>query len=156
MVGMIPKHCKTVFEPTPGLGNIVDVLRSKNRFEIETPTDFFLADKSKNYDVIIMNPPFSSHTTFLDNAPKDIDLRGLKVGYHILSECMKMSDYVIALMPWFTIADSDVRLKNFKSFGIKSITPLPRKTFQYARIQTVVIELVKGYKKETIFKTSHF
>jgi hypothetical protein len=33
-----------------------------------------------------------------------------------------------------------------------SVTALPRKTFQYVRIQTVILELSKGYKKQTIFK----
>jgi hypothetical protein len=74
----------------------------------------------------------------------------------MLNECMKMSDNIIALMPWFTISDSDVRLRFLKSYGIKSLTALPRKTFQYARIQTVIIELQKGYQDETVFKTFHF
>jgi hypothetical protein len=69
---------------------------------------------------------------------------------------MKMSDNVIALMPWFTISDSDVRLRTLKGFGIKSLTALPRKTFDYVRIQTVVIELQKGYKDSTIFKHIEF
>jgi len=69
---------------------------------------------------------------------------------------MKKSNNVIALMPWFTISDSDVRLRFLKNYGLKSLTALPRKTFQYARIQTVIIELQKGYDKETIFKTFQF
>lgn len=67
-------------------------------------------------------------------------------------ECMNMSDNVIALMPWFTLSDSDVRLRALKKYGMKSLTALPRKTFEYVRIQTVVIELQKGYKGETAFK----
>lgn len=59
---------------------------------------------------------------------------------------MKKSDCVIALMPWLTIADSDVRFRALKAYdGLKSLTPLPRKTFQYARIQTCIIELERGY-----------
>ena len=77
----------------------------------------------------------------------------MRLGYYILTECMKQSDNVIALMPWFTISDSDVRLRTLKEYGLKSLTALPRKTFQYARIQTVIIELNKGYKKDTIFRT---
>lgn len=34
--------------------------------------------------------------------------------------------------------------------------PLPRKTFEYASIQTVAIELQRGFHKETIFKTFEF
>lgn len=76
----------------------------------------------------------------------------MRLGYIILMECMNMSDNVIALMPWFTLSDSDVRLRALKKYGMKSLTALPRKTFEYVRIQTVVIELQKGYKGETAFK----
>lgn len=48
----------------------------------------------------------------------------------------EMSDNIIALMPWFTISDSDVRIRKLMDFGLKSLTLLHRKTFQYARIQT--------------------
>jgi hypothetical protein len=65
---------------------------------------------------------------------------------------MKKSNNVIALMPWFTISDSDVRLRFLKSYGLISLTALPRKTFQYARIQTCILQLQKGYTGETIFK----
>ena len=27
MVGMLPAHCETILEPTPGKGNLVDALR---------------------------------------------------------------------------------------------------------------------------------
>ena len=67
-----------------------------------------------------------------------------------------MSDNIIALMPWFTISDSDVRLRFLKSFGLKSITALPRKTFEYARIQTCVFELQKGWNEDTIFRVYDF
>lgn len=92
-----------------------------------------------------MNPPFSSGSAELINAPKDIDLKGMKVGYYILNKCMEMSDNIIALMPWFTISDSDVRIRKLMDFGLKSLTLLHRKTFQYARIQTVIIHLKKDY-----------
>lgn len=99
-----------------------------------------------------MNPPFSGKYTDMTNAPVGYDQKGMKVGYHILQECMTMSNHIIALMPWFTISDSDVRLRFLKSYGIKSLTALPRKTFQYARIQTCIIELEKDYIGETVFK----
>ena len=153
MVSMIPEYHTTVFEPTPGVGNIVKSLEKKKTFEITTAEDFFLFDLDKKFDCIVMNPPFSSKSAYLENAPEGIDLKGMKLGYHILQECMKMSDNVIALMPWFTISDSDVRLRFFKNWGLKSLTALPRKTFNYARIQTVVLELEKGYQGETLFKT---
>lgn len=153
MVDMVPDWAIKVLEPTPGIGNIVKALEAKNRYQIITADDFFLLDKNEKFDCIVMNPPFSSKSAFMDNAP---DIKGMRLGYYILTECMKMSNNVIALMPWFTISDSDVRMRYLKDFGIKSLTALPRKTFQYARIQTVIIELEKGYQSETIFRTYRF
>lgn len=148
MASLIPAETKTVLEPTPGAGNLVGVL---SRYKVTAPNDFFLL-KKKRYDAIVMNPPFSSKYANMKNAPAGIGVNGMKVGYYILKECMKMTDHVIALMPWFTLSDSDVRLREFNKFGIESITLLPRKTFQYARIQTIVIHLHKGYKGQSLFK----
>lgn len=78
--------------------------------------------------------------------------KGMKFGYEILSECMELSNNIIALMPWFTIVDSDVRLREIYKFGLKSITALPRKTFDYARIQTCILEMDKSFKGDTLFK----
>ena len=156
MVDMVPDWAVKILEPTPGLGNIVKALEAKNRYQIITADDFFLLDKNEKYDCIVMNPPFSSKSAFIDNAPDDAETKGMKLGYHILKQCMEMSNNVIALMPWYTISDSDVRMRYLKDYGIKSLTALPRKTFQYARIQTVIIELEKGYQSETIFRTYRF
>jgi type I restriction-modification system DNA methylase subunit len=146
MASMIPMGTFTVLEPTPGEGNILKYL---TKFEITAPANFFELEKSK-FDCVIMNPPFSSKFAF--GMPDGYEFKGMRMGYHMLTECMKMSDNIIALMPWFTISDSDVRLRFIKSFGLKSITALPRKTFQYARIQTCILELHKGYQGETTFK----
>ena len=156
MVNMVPDFVSTVFEPTPGLGNIVKALEEKKRYQIVTADDFFLFDMSHKYDCIVMNPPFSSKSAFMDNAPKDSEVIGMKLGYYILKQCMEMSNNIIALMPWYTISDSDVRLRYLRGFGIKSLTPLPRKTFQYARIQTVIIELEKGFQGLTTFHSNFF
>lgn len=153
MVSLIPVEAYSILEPTPGQGNLIKAL---NGFKVTAPDDFFLLDKSARYDCIIMNPPFSAKYAYLENAEQDFSKSGMKLGYHILTECMKMSDNVIALMPWFTISDSDVRLRFIKQFGLRSITALPRKTFQYARIQTCVFELEREYTGETIFKTFDF
>ena len=153
MVSMIPKNTVSVFEPTPGQGNLIKALEHCNQYKIHTCEDFFLHDSKKKYDCIIMNPPFSSYNAYMVNAPINAETRGMKIGYYILKECMKMSNEIIALMPWYTIADSDVRLNFLKSYGIVSLTALPRKTFKYARIQTCVMQLRSGYTKPTIFKT---
>jgi hypothetical protein len=134
MVRMVPDLTCTILEPTPGMGTIVNALKELNvDHNITAPEDFFSLPKDSRFDCIVMNPPFSHK-------------------YHILLQCMQMSDCVIALMPWFTISDSDVRLRLLYKWGLKSITALPRKTFQFARIQTCVFELEKGYKGETAFK----
>jgi len=155
MASLVPDTAKYVLEPTPGLGNLVKALKEKG-FEVDHPEDYFLNRteilKTK-YDCIVMNPPFSSKSAFLENAPDEwVAEYGMKFGYKMLLEMMNLSNNVIALMPWFTISASDVRLRRLKRFGLKSVTALPRKTFQYARIQTMVIELEKGYEQEANFK----
>jgi len=150
MVNLIPDKCTTVLEPTPGDGNIVKELGD---YLITAPEDFFKLPK-QYFDCIIMNPPFSAKYAY--NVPDSINVKGMKLGYHILTECMQMSNNIIALMPWFTLSNSDVRLRFLKSFGLKSITALPRKTFNYVRIQTCIIELEKGYKDDTKFFVFNF
>lgn len=147
MVSLIPAGARTVLEPTPGIGNLVAQLAG---YEVTAPSDYFNLDKNQRFDCVVMNPPFSSKSAF--GVPEHLNKAGMRLGYHILTECMNLSDNVIALMPWFTLSDSDVRLKALKKYGMKSLTALPRKTFEYVRIQTVVIELRKGYKGETAFK----
>jgi type I restriction-modification system DNA methylase subunit len=148
MCDMVPPGTKTILEPTPGLGNIVRFLSG---YRVTAPDDYFLLPKSR-YDCVVMNPPFSAKFAVLDNCQGDYTKHGMRLGYMILKECMGMSDNVIALMPWFTISDSDVRLRYLKSYGLRSVTALPRKTFQYARIQTVVLELDRKFHGTTAFK----
>lgn len=155
MASLIPTNAKTILEPTPGIGNIVNVLELNPSYDVTAADDFFLLNPKSKFDCIIMNPPFSSKSAIMENAPIGAEVHGMKIGYYILKQCMSMSKNVIALMPWFTLSDSDVRLRYLKQYGMKSITALPRKTFEYARIQTVIIELQKGFKGETIFKTLH-
>lgn len=152
MVKMIPAGARTVLEPTPGLGHIVSRLKG---YEVTAPEDFFLMEKQR-FDCIVMNPPFSDKYAFMDNAPDNKQCKGMKLGYFILKQCMAMSDNVISLVPWYTISDSDLRLKFLTDFGIKSITALPRKTFKYARIQTCILELHKGFEGDTIFRKFNF
>ena len=156
MVDMVPPGSVTILEPTPGLGNIVSVLKQFPQYKVTAADDFFLFDTTQRFDTIVMNPPFTAKSAHVVNAPHGAETKGMKLGYYILLECMKMSDNVIALMPWFTLADSDVRMRTLKGYGIKSLTALPRKTFEFARVQTVIIELVKGHKPETIFRTFYF
>lgn len=149
MASLVPAGARTILEPTPGNGNLVAAVSSK--YEVHAPVDFFMMEK-RRFDCIIMNPPFSAKFTFLKNAPMDQDFDGMRMGYWFLTQCMELSDDIIALMPWFTLSDSDVRLRFLKEWGIISITSLPRKTFKYARIQTCIIQMKKGYKGPTEFK----
>ena len=155
MASLVPEDAVQILEPTPGLGNLVEAL-FKRGFSPEFPEDYFTERErylKSNWDCVVMNPPFSSKSAFIENAPADWqDQKGMKFGYKMLLEMMSLSNNIIALMPWFTISDSDVRLRRINKFGLKSVTALPRKTFQYARIQTVVLQLEKGYQGETTFK----
>ena len=156
MASLVPSWAHHILEPTPGLGNIITALEEKGQFKITAAEDFFLLDKKDRFDCIVMNPPFSSKSAYTENAPEGAEVLGMKLGYFILKQCMEMSDRIIALMPWYTISDSDIRMRHLRDFGIKSLTPLPRKTFQYARIQTVIIELKKGHTDPTKFHTHKF
>lgn len=159
MAKMIPSYAITVLEPTPGVGNLVAAVKSLGNgtpsgYRITAPDDFFELDPKKKFDCIIMNPPFSTTTSF--GVPDELKAEGMKIGYHILFECMKRTDSVIALMPWFVLTDSDLRLREIKRYGIKSITSLPRKTFNYCRIQTCILELRRGWTEDTLFKVYEF
>ena len=148
MVSLLPEGVQTVLEPTPGCGHIVRELKG---YDVTAPKDFFDVRKRFRYDGIVMNPPFAAKYAFLQNAPEDYVKKGMKIGYQMLYDCLQMADVVIALMPWFTLSDSDVRLRTLKNHGMVSLTALPRKTFQYARIQTVVIHFEKGFTGTTEF-----
>lgn len=152
MASLIPDGTITVLEPTKGIGNIVKQL---DGYVVTAPDNYFDLDKNLRFDCVIMNPPFSGNSLLhIPDGWVKLDKNGnsgMKAGYQILTECMRKSDNIIALMPWFTLSDSDVRLRALKSFGMISVTALPRKTFEYARIQTVVIQLQKGFKGETKF-----
>lgn len=154
MCNMIPSGCWDILEPTPGENNLVWAIMHEGSYSVTCPKNFFDLDPALRFDCVVMNPPFSAKSTF--GIPEGLDKLGMRMGYYFLSECMLRSDRVIALMPWFTITDSDVRLRHMKAYGLKSITALPRKTFKYARIQTCVFELHKGWKEETIFRTFEF
>jgi type I restriction-modification system DNA methylase subunit len=153
MASLIPAGTKTILEPTPGIGNLVKAIKGKGSFKVTAPTDFFTLDENW-FDCIVMNPPFSYKYTDLTNAGEDVKkLKGSNLQYYFLYKAMEMSNNVIALVTWFTLADSDVRMREVRRYGLKSVTMLPRKTFQYARIQTVILQMQRGYHKGTIFNT---
>lgn len=149
MASLIPDGTTTVLEPTPGRGNLVAEL---DEYEVTAPADYFLMDKNLRFDCVIMNPPFSTRSAILTNAPSSWkNSKGMKFGYKMLLDCTNKSDVIIALMPAFVLSDSDVRLRHLKKFGMISVTSLPRVTFGYARIQTVVLFLHRNYIGPTEF-----
>lgn len=158
MVGLVDNSAKTFLEPTPGEGNILKSIIDRFPQSIITaPLSDYFQDRheilNKKYDQIIMNPPFSEKSFYCENLPENWHgLKGMSYGYQFLFELMSQSDNIIALMPWFTISDSDVRMRKILDFGLKSVTLLPRRTFQYARIQTVILEMKRGYTGFNEFK----
>lgn len=152
---MIPDHARFVLEPTPGIGNLVKAIEEAGRIPV-SHDDFFLISKHARFYCVVMNPPFGVKYGFMENAPKDINWKRISLGYYMLTECMEMSDNVIALMPWDTLLSSDVRMRDLKAFGLKSVTHLPRKAFGYVRVKTCIIKLQKGFTGPTEFKTFEF
>lgn len=131
MAGLVPPECKTILEPTPGLGNLVNALAG---YEITGPQDFYSAiDPTSHFDCVVMNPPFSPPS----------------LGYDILKRCMSMTDNIIALMPWLALINSDRRGKLINDYGLVSVTHLPRSTFRGARVQCCVLQMRRGYRGKT-------
>jgi len=128
MINLLPQGISTVLEPTAGKGNLVRLLHNKG-INVDAPKNIF-GHCAKRYDAVVMNPPFTP----------------MFLGYKIFYLCMDMSNIIIALMPWLTIINSQKRTTDIVNFGLKSITHLPRSTFKGARVQTCILEMVKGYK----------
>lgn len=133
MVALLPLGVTTVLEPTPGQGNLVNALCHKN-FKVTAPQNFWKV--SGRFDAICMNPPFTP----------------MALGYRILFAALEMSDIVIALMPWLTLINSEKRTNTLKTYGLKSVTHLPRSAFPGSRVQTCILHLQKGYRGATEFK----
>lgn len=71
MVSLIPAGVKTVLEPTPGIGNIVNELYDYN---VTDPIDYWKLPASSWFDCIVGNLPFSSKTFF--NCPAEYEGKG--------------------------------------------------------------------------------
>jgi len=155
MASMIPDGVKTILEPSPGEGNLVMAIQENGSYKITAPDDFFLLKPSR-FDCIVMNPPFSTQSLNNLNAPASVKkLTGSKTGYYFLMNLLTWSDNIIALMPWYFIINSQKRTNILVEYGLVSVTNLPRKTFN-SIVQTVVIQLQYGYRKNTIFKQFNF
>lgn len=129
MVNMIPRGVKTILEPTPGAGNLVNAM---SEYDVTAPSDFW--NQAGTFDAVVMNPPFSP----------------MAVGYEILYAVMNMSDIIIALMPWLTIINSQKRADMIFGWGLKSVIHLPRNAFPGSRVQTCILEMSKGHSGDTV------
>lgn len=134
MASFLPGSAGVILEPTPGKGNLVKALRSKGI--VIAPKNFNRVDELLKPDWIVMNPPFTP----------------MKIGYEILYKFMRMSDNIIALMPYLTIINGEKRTNDIFDYGLKSITHLPRNVFKGSRVQTCILEMKKHWIGETIFK----
>lgn len=142
MVGVLKSYpssgtWRTILEPTPGRGNIVNVLKFFPEWKVVIPDKDFWEPVIQNnkYDAIIGNPPFTP----------------MKIAYEILFRCMEMSDIVIMIVPWLTLINSDKRIKYIMEYGLRSGIHLPRSTFKGARIQSCILNLDKHYYGRTDF-----
>lgn len=133
MASFLPKDAGLILEPTPGKGNLVKALRPYG--SITEPGDFDTMENGR-FDWIVMNPPFTP----------------MKKGYEILYRCMDMTDNIIALLPYLAIINGEKRTTDIMSWGLKSITHLPRSTFKGSRVQTCILEMKRGYTGDTVFK----
>ncbi len=129
MAGILPMNCGTILEPTPGLGNLVKAATPYG--QVIAPNRFEDIEKGSRFDWAIMNPPFTP----------------MQEGYRFLTEVMEMTDNIVALLPWFILINSERRFNQIKTFGLVSVTSLPRKTFPGCRIQVCVLHLKKGIQK---------
>ena len=130
MANFLPNNAGIILEPTKGMGNLVNSLSLKG--EVIAPDDFFDMKKRK-FDWIVMNPPFTP----------------MAIGYKILYECLEMTDNLIALMPWLTLINGEKRTSKLFSYGLISVTHLPRTVFKGSRVQTCILEMKRGFKGDT-------
>jgi type I restriction-modification system DNA methylase subunit len=130
MANFVTGENPSILEPTPGEGNLVRSLEKKGT--VTAPQNIFSLPET-SYDWVVANPPFTP----------------MKVGYQILDKCLEISDNLVFLLPWLVIINSERRTRKLQDFGLVSVTHLPRKAFNGARVQTCILELKKGYTRGT-------
>jgi hypothetical protein len=129
MVNQCTCNPKTILEPTPGEGNLVNAL--KKQFpdaKITAPNNYFELPFQR-FDAVVTNPPFSP----------------MKTGYQMLEGMFYRSDNIIALMPWMSLINSEKRYQLYQKNGLKQVIHLPRKAFPASRVQCCILVFEKGY-----------
>lgn len=135
MARLLPEDAFQILEPTPGEGKLVAAARHRfPQAEIITFDEYPPMFDNTKYQCAIMNPPFTP----------------MSAGYKCLDLVMNCSNNIVALMPWLTLINGDKRRNKIFSFGLQSITMLPRNVFPGARVQCCILNMRKKYKGETI------
>ena len=132
MVKLIPSTSYSILEPTPGAGNLSRAVQYRfgnTKVMLHTPKVFEKWYRVK-IDCIIANPPFTP----------------MSKGYELLSEFFEISNYIIILMPWLSLINSEKRTAEYVSRGLKTIIHLPRRAFSGSRVQTCIMVFEKGYR----------
>lgn len=127
MANLVPSGVRKILEPTPGEGRLVQTLRQRG-YEVMSPERFEDLDPWLRVDATVMNPPFKK-----------------SIEHKYLTAAMAMSDIVIALMPWFTLINSDSRTAELVRWGLKTVIHLPRSTFRHIRVQPCILHLERGH-----------
>lgn len=135
MTSLIPAKYKRslVVEPTPGAGNLLVALREAGFKRVEAPPgDFYQWWPSRRPQVVIGNPPWSP----------------MRQAYDIMKRCLLEfePDFVVMLMPWLTLINSERRTELLVEFGLQRVIHVPRSTFPGIRAQCCILVLEKGYQ----------
>ena len=129
MCSLVPKDAIFILEPTPGEGNLVRELE-RIGCSVLAPSNFWKIDPSLTFDAVVMNPPWSPN----------------QYAYDFLYAVMEITDVIIALMPWYTLINGDRRTDDILDFGLKSVGHVYRRAFRGARVQPVLLEMMRGYR----------
>jgi len=130
MARLVPSGHRRVLEPTPGQGNLVRALQQdERRLHVIAPERFEDIQAGDRFSAVVMNPPFTP----------------MSRGYEILAACMELAPFVIALMPWLVLINSEARTRAITEYGLRVVHHLPRSTFPGARVQTCILEMRHGF-----------
>ena len=153
MVSMIDDKAKTILEPTPGEGNLINAVKERfSEVNIIAPENYFDWEQQE-VDCTIMNPPFTDKQLITTNASHKVrELKGMAITGYFVYEAMKYSKEVIALIPYYFIINSAKRVEELMKFGFVSLTNLPRGVFGNLSVQVCVIHLRAGHSEQTLFK----
>lgn len=137
MASLIPVRYRRslVIEPTPGAGNLLVALGKAGFTHVEAPPgDFFRWTPTRQPKVVLGNPPWSP----------------MQLAYEILERCLADFEpqFVVMLMPWLTLINSDRRTRMLREFGLRKVLHVPRSLFPGIRAQCCILVLEKGYAGE--------